>query len=676
MTREKNSKEIKVSIIINGIAFVLGLMLHKPFLSIDDIDYAINFYGATSDTYQYGNAFIKNLYMAFLVLLQKVLPTVPWYTICFYIISFAAFVLLVKVILDICGYKNGIFFSAIILLFYTYEMYIAIKFTKIAIVIEVVTMIIAVLPQVKKRDRVISFFIFFVACLIRTNTATVGLAWAAFFILSSYIFNMNTMREKISRAIFALLLGCILFIIADKSDAIFFTNVDNYTEWEEYAVENWCRSTIQDYNVSNTNGIENIMDKYDVSENDLEIWRAWNYDFSIVKKPFVYEIVENHPNSSFILYRAVSFENISRFLKMMPLYFLKIDVFYAFMIIVIVCNFCNSTNLTKTIIASVMSLGFIVLLNYYMFLNGRYMQHRIDIGIILGAILFFVFSIGDTIILKFNYITVLIILLLFLVEPKWIMYDDVPILSEDAIKHNGEMYQMISKNQGCYYVMCMDEVGNEVRYLEAFDIPEKGTLKNVYYGQETPIIKENMKEYHINNPYLDSVKNHNICLVFRADDLTQERWEKYISDHTGEDVELVCVRRDFGHCFYKAYLKGTNKMPEKPQVDGKIKTWYIKSFDTDDGVVIEGNANLYGSDGFDTSTYLILKDKQSGEEKWLVAEQSKDEDVQCAGKYSKFSLKLDAKEYKNTRYTFKIAVESDEYIVIDSEEHEIEWKKE
>ena len=222
----------------------------------------------------------------------------------------------------------------------------------------------------------------------------------------------------------------------------------------------------------------------------------------------------------------------------------------------------------------------------------------------------------------------------------------------------------------------MDEVGNEVRYLEAFDIPEKGTLKNVYYGQETPIIKENMKEYHINNPYLDSVKNHNICLVFRADDLTQERWEKYISDHTGEDVELVSVRRDFGHCFYKAYLKGTNKMPEKPQVDGKIKTWYIKSFDTDDGVVIEGNANLYGSDGFDTSTYLILKDKQSGEEKWLVAEQSKDEDVQCAGKYSKFSLKLDAKEYKNTRYTFKIAVESDEYIVIDSEEHEIEWKKE
>ena len=120
------------SFILNLIYMGGMLLFFAPFLSIDDYVMSEYGYGVFSDDYDYCVRYENFIYGRLITSLMKLFPDIPWYTVLFYIWIFISLTLFAYIVLIYFDNYLGIVVANTMLLFFSYEGYVCIQFTKVS----------------------------------------------------------------------------------------------------------------------------------------------------------------------------------------------------------------------------------------------------------------------------------------------------------------------------------------------------------------------------------------------------------------------------------------------------------------------------------------------------------------------------------------------------------------
>lgn len=313
-----------------------------------------------------------------------------------------------------------------------------------------------------------------------------------------------------------------------------------------------------------------------------------------------------------------NWNEVCDFFKVFPKQFFTIDVFFAYLLIILSTLIIGKCPLKRVVMSAGASFFLLLLLNYYMYINNRYLKHRVDIGVLLMTILTFLYCIlgckSEIRVYAKIYITGCISLILILLAGKYKNYsEDIAKIDDLTMEHN----KFFSENAGEDHTYCylfaatsQDGVYQNAVFYDAFDVPKVGVSRNCFYGNNL-YDAARRREFGIKNLYSE-ITDHNIYFVMREDDTNQDAWETYFSEHSGKEVSLTLVKKYMKKNIYLVYSKPLEELIDLTNVsEGKVIN-QIKYDISGNHLIVSGAAYLKGCTGFSQNSYIQIVDKQTG----------------------------------------------------------------
>lgn len=587
------------------------LLIYKPFLSRDDYMMSETVYGVYGDDYDCHAKYMNFNYGRIIVQLLRWFPNIPWYTILFYVWVFLALTLVSRIVLDKFPKNISYLIVNIILLYFSYEGYVCIQFTKVAGIIGAAGAT-AILLCSSWVEIVLGVILFILSVFIRYDmTKMVVGSFLLMFLCALFIEFVTKKKIKWDKRIY------IRFIIV-AAVFLIVPLIPSYGEsekmyWSYFWQCNSNRSYIQDYTLPDYETYKDIYEKLDISKNDIYIWKSSNSDGQAMTSKRVevlrkvnegivgtkeqigtYEFKDVDIQEDFeryvmgrenkddeykkavslgvnqqvfeFLYRSIrpylKIENITNFFKKFPRAFLMIDVAFAYLLCIILVLVVSYKENIFSIIAAAMSFIIGLLLNYYMYVNGRYLQHRVDVGIFFALICICIilykndFCQNTKSEKRYVINAAILLIVVSLVTPyKYFMDDNNPFNNNQRLQ-NQNLMQYIGKKEKCCYILAAEvskgATWNE--FYDAFQVPQRGICKNVFRGYGIGNLKWYQK-YGIDYVYSDIVDNDFIYLVLADNDTNEAAWEEYISKHSGKEVKLELQENIYGAKIYSVKTK-------------------------------------------------------------------------------------------------------------------------
>lgn len=662
---EKNNCIIK-ALCINIFYLIFLLILFKPHFYYDDFLMACRSYGVYTGEYSYDVTYMNFLYGRLIRGLMNIAGFIPWYTVLFYVWTFVALVFFSSVFLR----KNKNFFGYFVVncfvLFFAYEGYIDITFTKVAGITGAIGAFLVLYKHSSRLEKTLGEGLFLGACLIRYMMAQMVLY--AFILLVLFecirVIIVKQDRNRIKRYIVALISLCIIFKGVTFIPYTF--SEDEKSFWKEYWKYNDIRSGIQDFEIPNYDENKSFYEKLDLSKNDIYIYRAWNADvekISYEKGEKIWALQEEQGllfNAS--MEKIFAFRNIMKYFKVFPLQLLNIDVFVLYLVVVIWVYMFVDIDTLKKVYYIFNSLIVLLGINYYMYIGNRYLQHRVDIGVIAVAVLSLLLFIGEEdykpMGVKSRRTVVILSALLVIFCGKYHMGNNDVAQRE---VNNREFFEMTSKTDKKYLVVAEREDGNcdIVTFLEPFDVPQIGIWKNVFF-ENSFYEKERFKKYGISNIYKDIIDNEEMYMVMAKSNSDIEHWEEYLTSNYSEDEVKITPIREFGN--KKLCTVSTCTLKEKlTQAKDKESTDVISDISCEIGktkIKLTGRAYLKGESGFDEEMYLQYIDSQSGKEEIenIVLKNDNTKEVGAAGSCGWISYNQELPDFYDTSDTINLVL--------------------
>lgn len=645
--KEKKINSFLLLLLINILGLILYLLIFSPFLSIDDLVAANKVYGCYGGDYDYHHPTISWTYLYLIRCMLVFAPNIPWYTIFLQVLFFVAVFSFTLKITKKYGLKYGIAVSCLIILFYGYEGYIALKYTKTAIVLSTVGVFFVADENEKFKGRIWGVFLLIIGGLIRSNVLMPAYVFGAFYFFANFISEIDRnglSKEYTKKWLFNIILITLIFIstnfFVNHSNEIFFSKDEQYDEWIQSEELDWRRSYVQDTGVIVSEDAIEEYEENNISENDIYIWKNWNYDWNTVTDNTIKTFEKFNMAYGKKEISNISNQIIQNFLKVFPLSYLKTDVFYLYLILG-VSLILSTKNSRKALFNIVLSIIFFMSMNLYLYYQGRYLIHRVDVGIILESIILlgtnalfeehkinrkFIFSIIICLLLCGNYLN---------------GEDDLNGWNNEQVE---VVLENIGKDQNHLYVYCKDARGGVLYYLNAYDVPQKGSLKNFVRGDAIdPETLAIYKNYEIKNPYLDVLDNNNMYLLMDQNNTDEDKWRTYISEHTKKDVELVKVK-DYGDIkLYKVISKSIEENIDFSNIkDSDAIEYKIYDVQKDDGTLyISGNSYIDGTTGYSENIYLKVKSQDTVSYYLTLQTLNQNKTSGQDGLYADFSVSID-----------------------------------
>ncbi len=663
---------------INILFFIVMGLLFKPVWTVDNAVISNTIYGAYGETYDYHANYTSFLYAKIVVFFLNCFPGLPWYTILENLWIFFAFSLMTYLIFEKFNNLFGTMVNIVLLVFFSYEGYACPQFTKTAAILSAIG-IFSVLCSKKRFLRIfLGVLLFSLGALIRVSAAEMALgAWGCILILHVMIAFLKKNRNLIYENLIILgLFGSICLSILLINN--FIKNESNESdEWRQYKNWTFYRALIQDYQVPDYAEFINEYEEMGVSENDLLIWRSWNNDPNIMKVDIMQEIVQlSYDSTNELVLNIFNFSNIFDFFKIFPKSFLYIDSFYAYLLILLFCMFATQKkNFINVLGGGVSSILIYMLLNYYLFIKGRYLVHRVDIGLAFVVCLTVIYWMNEEMDFYIKNKEVKFagaITCLLLVVPYKNYSDDIHPVTEEQQTKNKYFFSETSNDTEHYYTIVSDRNNTYAKFsvFNAWDCVPIGFFRNIYgCTQPTPKIKDLWKAYNITNPYLDALNNDLIYLVFDKDSTMQEAMKKYIEEHTGEKVELILVKDYLDKKVYRAFSKPLeelynfeNTIDESNKLKGNVKA-VLENEDSEESncyLTLSGNMHINKESGFAQNTYLLIEDKESDEKTVCSIKQSEDSkgEYVSEGYFSNLNAEVELPEYYDEDDSLYLIIES------------------
>ena len=370
---------------LNILYLVIMLIVFEPFISSDDYAQTNTLYGAWGGEYDYQCIYSSWIYGKIVVFFLKLFPHVAWYTILFYTWCFLAFWLFTSYLLRQHPTWTIFLFINVFLLYFTYEAYVCVQFTKCSAIVGVIGTFFILQKKSALWEKIAGIVLVVLCCIIRYDNYTL-VSYGSLVLITLLI-----LKERSIRTYRASIL-CILFLMALCSAMIpritLYSSDENREVWEKYYEWNDARIAVIDYETPDYDTNIEFYKDLGISKNDLYIWKNQNYDRMALSAEKGKAIQRTQKREQNLLKKVFDISNITGFFKEYPLFFLKTDVFYCYLILILLCIFFYSQK-GELVVAVGISLGMLLLFSYYLFINNKYGLHRVDVGLVLFSIIIF-----------------------------------------------------------------------------------------------------------------------------------------------------------------------------------------------------------------------------------------------------------------------------------------------
>ena len=419
-------------------------------------------------------------------------------------------------------------------------------------------------------------------------------------------------RYGISRGIFHLKLyfftfGIALFLI--YSTRILDNQIyESDEEWASYREYNSNRSNLLDYGFPDYNEFQQEYEKLGISQNDVVTFSSW-----IFADP---EIFTNELMEKLIALKTkkeITVDFVFEFFRLFPYSFFKENLFLISLFLFVIWIIEDKKERYMAFYLFILVLG----VYFYLFYQGRYLQHRVDVVIWMSVLCLLAFLINNITILnrseyKKSFLVFTLLISLFHIQPYWTNILEKPNLIEEKT-HQKEMCKLIGNDKDrLYYVLATDDRMSTC-YLP-LDIRRMGTFSNIYalggWGTQMPIMNRVLTDYGVYNPFHEMVNNPDMYLVSPG---YPELVVTYICEHYDSNAYACLVKSYEGFDFYKIISGNTNINIEKALVfNDMISSDYYSYWDPNTKMLtIAGNIYKKESNSFEEELLLKVQDKIS-----------------------------------------------------------------
>ena len=717
---------VVMSILLNLIYLLSMLIFFDPFFSIDDYLMSNIAYGVYGADYDYQLTYMNFWYGRVIVFLLRLFPKIPWYTVLFNVWIFMALTLLTYVILKWSNNYAGMLLSNLLLLFFSYEGYVAIQFTKVAGMLAASALLVLFSEQLSWKPKVLGVGLWILSCMIRQDCAKMVIGiWALLLIWKEgfYFFTNKkfSIQKSAKRSTFFLLSLCIFFLVPKISSAGLPEEEKDF--WRLYWKHNAIRSALQDYSVPDYETYKEAYKVMGITKNDLHLFWSWNWDCSVItlekgeiiqamregdnekveelllmfqfgeyysgigkgEKEDTLIVRQTEKNCSISgkkteipivvvdlidalalqVKKIFNIDRIMSYFKIFPRVFLKIDVWVVYFIMLLLVPICWGIRKRDWCKGVLMSAGMLLLLNYYLYINGRYLQHRADVGIVFVVIVTFLLLITEQ---EYSLVDregrkkwAFAITVCLLLNGKYIHWsDDYQTPNKQSIALNQIFFKETANDTEHYYVTGRNrELGSMILVFSknAYDIPKIGVMQNVLRGNS---ILELLKE---DNYFIDMIDNENKYFIMANTDQNETAWEIYFTEHSGTKTELVLVKQFLGKKIYRVRSKAVRQMVDVSEMTESIdvkaeKTEYKVSKSK---LEFFGTAYLSDENGFSQNAYIQIVDSRTGEYELYDTLASCDETKSYGdeGYFAKLFAEIELPDFYNQNSKINLVIEQD-----------------
>lgn len=654
------------AVLINVCVFFLFQVFFNPYFETNDDNYisAILYgvYGHYDTHLVYMNVIMGKIIKFFLL----IFPQLPWYTIIQYGVLWVAFTAITYLTLKEKETKTGYFLSWIVLIFFGYECYVKIQYSKTAGVVTIagILLIYTGLKQkkIKKIETLLGIILTLVGSLYRFEVFFMVLPIIGIMVLGYAITCIRNKKYSIFFRFCAVyipvFLICILFKLYDAS-------IYNGTiEWKEYKSFDEDRIELLDYGFPDYDSNKDVYQELGVSKVDLDLFMTWNYaDTEIFTEELLEKLAEAKTQAS------IDKELITGFLAKFPVSYITYTYFIVFITLFVFWLVGKKNN--KLVVVSAIAIG--IAIEFYFYFTNRYFINRIDMSIIMSVIIVLLYQI-EPINIKSSGIA---IISLILTVP--FLHNAVQGMGVDSktAEKSKEIYEIIEQDKENLYLA--ENATNDNLWTAAFsvwDLPGKGISENYCtlggWRYNTPLTNYVLQSYDIENPYRDVVDNPNVYIINDNDNI----WTmlKYIQEHYCSTAKLRLEKVINGHKFYKVYSQDLTLDTKRAQKFGKDIEYKFSIGDDDSGnSILQGYAYKKGTKSIGQKIYIEKYDQTTQEEiiyPAISTKKSSKDDLE-KGRYSWFMYSLadmGISDIANEKINIYLEVNDELYV------HELEIK--
>lgn len=644
--RHVNRDNIIKAIWINILILIFFNLFYSAQIFVDDLVQFVDLNGLYTNVSDYHLQWGGMVLGKVLQFFCDVAPRYNWYAANQYAISFVSLTIFSYLILSKQWGNIEKYILFTILFSCGYELYVTLGFTKTSGIIGAITIYIFVSDDTSKWLKLVSGILFWWSTQIRFSYIEMFEAGVIFVLIIKMIYNYKDklyVRNCMKRIAFLLIFFAIIITenkiegIVKKQDII----------WNEYSLRNTYRSTVYDRGkiYSNYNEYADEYLKLGITKSMAEMWHTNNPDFKYPDSDNFSEALSVGEKMSYEGNNISKFfdaDKINKFFKTDVFRNIKTDVWLMFLILSLFAFILFEEN-KKIIGAFSISIGIFLAFEYYLYVNGRYARHRVDVSVAIFIVIIFLLLI-DKITVTSRQINIGRALMITFLLYSLIAYNNY---SEDYNTATERIQSQIEANQlfyeqtnldmsNVYFQIITNGAAGGNGYYDsflskyAFDKMEPGYLKNVMFAYSTPIKDEVMQEkYGITDVWLDVIDNENMYIVIPNDQYGNNMVSlvsNYLSDRKGEVVRLIKVKYYSDKNVYRAYTDSYQL--SQTVTDDMSKQEYSRyklaggSFDsggiclscdvTDSVIELSGKVCVTSDYDFQNKVYLCVEDKETG----------------------------------------------------------------
>ena len=503
-----------------------------------------------------------------LMALYGITRALPWYTLVQYAMLFLSFTGMTRVMLQRLGMLWGSVLSFLMVIWFGYESYIVIQFSRTAGIASASAMLLLffVVSEYRHKFHFGSFLLALVLAVLASSmrftqflpcavlTTGIGL-WMLIDIFSpadvkkEYLYSRyNHKKPGILRSLaglfipFILVAGvCFALRIEDK------LAYQNDPVWKQFRDFDVLREELYDYGFPDYPTNVETYREAGISDAGYTLYRNWNFaDPDRFTPEVMQKLIDVKEPRHFG--KAV----IKAFILEVPLKLLQKPIvwYLLFLLLAFLAGGCRGRNIL-CLLWGILLFGVLYL---YLFYNGRYLRTRVDTGLIYALCLSVMWFIRPAGVKRTWFLVpVMAAVLLFVPAVKQnypFRFKASVVKKERKLEKRRAEFEQLSKDDDHLYVMKMGALIAHDCY-GPFDIMPEKVIGNVLYlggwAAYSRAFQDTMAAYGISNPYRDLIGNEKLYLVDNDIELTMT----YLKENYDADASYEAVGEFGKYTIYK-----------------------------------------------------------------------------------------------------------------------------
>ncbi len=527
---------------VNLLLLTILLLLFGPSFETNDDAGISNMISGVKGGYDAHLIYSNYLLGVILETLYRNIPLLPWYVLLQYALLFVSFTVITAVLIRRMKQTLPIWAAGILIVFFSYEGYIRVQYTKTAAILTVAGILMMFYGLTREKLRktwIISgillactgslyrFQQFGAECALMTGIGVSFLFWLG----------KQEKGKKLCR-----LGACVISfgVLVAVSFGLYRWDRSLYQaeEWQEYMEYNDARTELYDYGFPPYAEYKDKYKELGFNQNAFQLLMQWNH---MDTEKFTTEAMQEI--AQWKTPRQFSLDTLKQFFKEFPRTFLDIPSFYCFLLVLLYWIFwgCHRRENMAVLLYEAAAAGMIYLFLFYM---GRYLMNRVDSGIWLAVSLVVLWQFpSEKCRLENRAAGFLLLAFICLFQNTWSDHWRVNTEKEAEKRLDEKMVlEEISSDTEHLYLA---PVGN-VSLTDSYGLWERapyGILENLYslggWTAKSPLFMKTLEKFGISNPFRDMIGNDDVYLITTD----QTKILKYIRRYYKQDAKAVKVRK-------------------------------------------------------------------------------------------------------------------------------------